>query len=345
MMSNQRTVYFDVLRILASFAIIVVHVSAQNWDSTDIISFEWKVFTVFNGVARWGVPVFVMISGALFLERDLSYGVIFRKYILHRLIAYLVWSCVYVLEACAKNQNVDIIYQILTGRTHMWFLPMIMGLYLTIPFMRLIVQKEKLTAAFLIIAFVTAISVPQFLSTARLISGSSIIKALERIKNSTNLSFFGGFSVYFILGNYLRRRDIAWWLICIAGIIGFTVTPFGTLWLSRCLGTQNEAFYSNFSVNVFLESVFVFAIVKKLMEQIEISERIKQLVAFFSKCSFGAYLVHILVIDLLRDVAGLNSLTYSPVLSVIVISSLVIVLSYTVSIVLNRIPLIGRYIV
>ena len=32
----QRIAYFDVLRILATFAVIVLHLSAQHWADTDV---------------------------------------------------------------------------------------------------------------------------------------------------------------------------------------------------------------------------------------------------------------------------------------------------------------------
>lgn len=41
----QRIAYFDVLRILATFAVIVLHLSAQHWADTDVYSRAWQAFT------------------------------------------------------------------------------------------------------------------------------------------------------------------------------------------------------------------------------------------------------------------------------------------------------------
>ena len=69
--TNGRILYFDFLRIFATLAVMVLHVAAQNWYSTSVSSFEWQTFNFFNSIVRWGVPIFVMISGALFLnERE-----------------------------------------------------------------------------------------------------------------------------------------------------------------------------------------------------------------------------------------------------------------------------------
>ena len=67
----QRTIYFDYLRVLATFAVMILHISAQNWGACDVQSFDWQVFNFFDSIVRWSVPIFVMISGALFLNRDI----------------------------------------------------------------------------------------------------------------------------------------------------------------------------------------------------------------------------------------------------------------------------------
>ena len=67
--TNGRILYFDFLRIFATLAVMVLHVAAQNWYGTSVPSFEWQTFNFFDSIVRWGVPIFVMISGALFLNK------------------------------------------------------------------------------------------------------------------------------------------------------------------------------------------------------------------------------------------------------------------------------------
>ena len=59
--------YFDLLRILATFAVIFLHVSACGF-GRDYLSCNWIVSVVYDGMVRWCVPIFVMLSGALFLD-------------------------------------------------------------------------------------------------------------------------------------------------------------------------------------------------------------------------------------------------------------------------------------
>ena len=73
--TNGRILYFDFLRIFATLAVMVLHVAAQNWYGTSVPSFEWQTFNFFHSVTRFGVPIFVMISGALFLNKRELYTI------------------------------------------------------------------------------------------------------------------------------------------------------------------------------------------------------------------------------------------------------------------------------
>ena len=77
---------------MVCFAVIVLHVSAGDRLQLSTESFEWQVHNIFNACSRWCVPVFVMISGAFFLDpaKEIPTQRIFRKYIPRRLIALVL---------------------------------------------------------------------------------------------------------------------------------------------------------------------------------------------------------------------------------------------------------------
>ena len=64
-------------------------------------SFIWKISFYYNGISRFGVPNFFMISGALFLNRDLPFEKIINKYINNiflnkKMVIHLIfWSFIY----------------------------------------------------------------------------------------------------------------------------------------------------------------------------------------------------------------------------------------------------------
>ena len=81
--SNKRIVYADLLRIIATFAVIVLHVSASKWYDTPVKDFNWQIYNLYDSLVRWSVPIFVMLSGMFFLnpEKFIPTSNIIKKYI------------------------------------------------------------------------------------------------------------------------------------------------------------------------------------------------------------------------------------------------------------------------
>lgn len=68
--NSSRVIYLDILRIIAAFFIVVLHTAVTSLDSFGTTSWEWNVSNFYDSISRWAVPVFVMISGALFLNKE-----------------------------------------------------------------------------------------------------------------------------------------------------------------------------------------------------------------------------------------------------------------------------------
>lgn len=141
MLPNGRTVYFDCLRVFATFGVMILHIAAQNFYSSDVGGREWQVFNFFDSIFRWSVPAFVMISGALFLSRDIPIRKIYSKYVLRIVIAFFVWSAIYA--AFESGSIFDRILTLIHGHYHMWFLFMIATTYMCIPFIKPIVENNR----------------------------------------------------------------------------------------------------------------------------------------------------------------------------------------------------------
>jgi surface polysaccharide O-acyltransferase-like enzyme len=96
------------------------------------------------------------------------------------------------------------------------------------------------------------------------------------------------------------------------------------------------------TVNVMLMSVAVFTFFKQHLNK---SMKKQALVVFLSKCSFGAYLIHLLILFMLDYFCHFNSLTINPVVAVPLISVIIFVVSMGISAVLNKIPVVKDYLV
>ena len=339
MTTETRCYCFDFLRVFGAFAVMVLHVAASKWGATDIHTFEWEAMNFYDSIVRWAVPVFVMISGALFLSRDIPVRKIYSKYIFRIFTAFVFWAFFYV---CLNDADVAILgIDIIHGHfLHMWFLLMIAGLYMIVPFVKKIAESGSLTKYFLALAFLFAFFLPESIEIISLFS-----KEYEKIAGTFadhfHLKFVGGFTAYFLLGYFLNRSSLsrrAERLIYFAGIAGFAATVLMSLHASLFIG-RPSGFYNDHTVNVMFEAISVFVFFKAKFN------RPSRIIRALSQYSFGAYLVHVAVIGIIINKLGLNTLTFNPLLSIPVISVIVFVISFGISAVLNHIPVINKYIV
>ncbi len=129
--TGRRILYFDLMRIAASFFIIVLHVCSTKWKDADVFSHEWAVLNFYEAVSRWTPAVFVMISGALFFGRDIPLKKLYGKYVLRIVLAFAFWSCLYafIYHFLPGHSTAEFAKAFISGPTHMWFLYMIAALY------------------------------------------------------------------------------------------------------------------------------------------------------------------------------------------------------------------------
>lgn len=340
---KQRVLYFDHLRIWATLGVMILHIAGQNWGNAGAESLSWQTFNLLNSCTRWSVPIFVMISGALFLGRPCSMGKLFKKHILRIATAFVFWSALYGLAAwCRGAGGENVLMQILKGHYHMWFLFVIAGLYLIVPLAKKITESPGLTKYFLVLMLVFCGAIPQLLKAVSAAS-PAFGDALQRDLQFLNMQLPAGYAGYFVLGYFLSVTDLSpkiRRLIYALGILGFLITAGGTALISWRAGSPQDMLYSYFSVNVLLESAALFVFFKY-----RIRPGNKPAVTKISQYTFGAYLVHPLILELLDEGLGFNTLTYPPILSVPGLILAVFLGSFAISWVCNHIPFLKKYIV
>lgn len=356
--------YFDCLRVMAAFAVVVLHLASQNWYLVEPGTYEWHAFSVYDAFVRWAVPVFAMISGALFiggfpkkLER------IFKKNIVRIVTAFTFWSAVYALwdllsgKAGWKNA----VREFVEGPTHLWFLFMIAGLYLLVPFLQKIAENDKLIEYFAVLSLLFTFGLPYAVTVLSLYFEKAGMIAGGYLKN-IEFSFTAGYVSYFVLGYYFSRKNVGKKMrlvLYLLGIAGLTVTIFAAQIFSVSEKTACSTFHACMSLNVMLTSIALFLFIKYDGKIRNASHKTKEGLRKLSEYSFGAYLVHILVIKLLDhnplfklntmqfrlNIGRFEEISLNPYLSVPVIAIIAFAISVTISGWLHRIPVLKKYIV
>lgn len=289
---GQRLVYLDLLRILATFAVIFLHACSTNDFFVCSNTSNWYITLIGDSLVRWCVPVFVMISGALFLnpDRNVTYRDILTKRIPRLLVAYVFWTGIYILQGYTYSgfegfTVLRFLKRSAHSTAHLWFLPMLMGVYFLIPVLHTITRDKK-TMRYVLVLWIVLV----FVSFLRFVE---LFKEMNHFYGLFNMNTVAGFSGYFILGYYLSRQTFSkrqrMWIYLI-GVAGALITIFGTIYISTSKKGGDELFFNYFSIQVVAMAVSLFVFVK----QLNCGKIVQRFVNFVRKDLFGIYLVHAL---------------------------------------------------
>ncbi len=342
--------YLDVLRAWACISVIVIHVSAY-YSQADVSGIDFLVGNAFNSIVRAAVPLFVMISGALMLNEQYCLTVEkLRRAIKNRLMFFVIWSSLYALvfhaavpllrgEAVSAQNFLE---SLLGGDHHLWFIPMMIGLYLILPLLRLWVRREnkRYVEYYLILCLIFASALPFVTEKlCELIPAASCIYSLT---DNLYLQYVSGFTGYYVLGWYLntftpQRRGV-WYA---AGVLGLLLTFGGTQVFSILKG-EGKNFYSVFSPGIVGYSAALFLWGKSLFGSQEYDQGIFcRFVRVICANSMGVYAVHTAIIQILFKILGIGS----AVVMIPVVTLVTLAASLAVTWVLRRIPVAREYMV
>ncbi|MEG2119768.1 MAG: acyltransferase family protein, partial [Pseudoflavonifractor sp.] len=149
--TDGRLAYADLLRCCASLAVIFIHVCGGSFAAYTAGSAGWNVLNVFDSLAHWCVPVFIMLSGMFMLDpkKSMPLPSLLFKHLLRILAALFFWGVLYAVvglllagNAMSLGGLVSCLKTVLWGNTryHLWFLYTIAGLYLITPILRSFVK-------------------------------------------------------------------------------------------------------------------------------------------------------------------------------------------------------------
>ncbi len=345
MQQENKTFWFDNLRVIATIGVIFIHVSSDYVPNGGSISaYNFWVGNIFDSLSRLSVPIFVMLSGALLLPKEYGIRVFLRKRLVRLLIPFLFWSLIYFGNTIYNEFDTGhtmsfveiaqtIFVQLRDGSSlHLWYVYMIIGLYLFVPIIGKWVRNstEKEMRYFLIIWVCTL-----FLNQPYLL----------KFKPTIDLTYFSGYLGFLILGHYLtiqsfgsRRRTnlVASTML----FIGLLTTIFGTFLVHFYTNQYVSTFYEPLSPNIMLFAAGLFLLNKNKDIRQPIFVNIRN---FICKYSYGIFLIHVLILFKLFDF-GLGWNFINPILGIPVTVFVCLTISAGIVFLVNKIPYLGKYI-
>ena len=338
-----REIKYDALRILAAILVVVIHVSADRWYVTPANGTEWAVMNVYDCFARSAVPLFFMLSGAFMLQKTVGIKNLYLKKILPLALIYLVWSTLYAVDAfgiagLSEISLTEFFIRVINGHYHLWFLPVLIGLYVLQPVLFALVHFENGKYTRYILACFLCFGV--LLPTAAELFGNYALAELITGKITVELTSYSG---YMILGYYLKNQKnikikplLALLLFLLTVATSAAVARFDALRQNA----PSDILYGNFSLNVLIEAVLLFL----CFQNLEFPQNgVGKLCVNLASLTFGVYLIHPFVLTRLDLLFGLNTLSFSPFLSIPAITLAVAAISFLISFVMCNIPFVSKF--
>jgi len=354
-----RLPYLDVLRIAATVAVVLIHVCTPLVTAFgNIPESSWWLGHIFDSLSRWAVPVFVMISGAVLLDSDhleqaalksrtrsplspLSLEALwqfFTKRFWRLAVPLFGWTVLYgwyyhlfrgdplSLSFSLRRIIFDQPYE------HLYFLWLLLELAIITPWLKFLIKEITLSSTafltglfFFITLFWTPLRLlfPFFIPYIGYYLAGYVLKKVQ-VQNSAHISLITG-------ATFLAAMTI---------IFGTWLTFTGHIQLKDPL-----LFYDYTKALVVLMSLGVFVLVKHICQDASVARvlhRHSMILGLLSSVTFGVYLIHPVVIDVLNHGAGISVMsgTYTLLRIVSVLFATLLLsglLSYGIELVTQRV--------
>ena len=339
-MDHSKRIYsFSYMRATACIAIIVLHMFASAsilfGGQISLGANAWS--RVMSNSMMWAVPCFVMTTGALLLDksRKLTYKKLFRKYVL-RIAAALFLCCmafrIFDMVMDGEQAGIGILlnglYEFFTGTgwSHLWYLYLLIGLYLLMPFYKKIAEySERFEIRYLLAVYLLFVSVLPLLYICNLGSGFYI-----HVSTIYPFYLFCGYAVH---REMVRAPK---WLCALAVVISTGLIAVFTIvrWMDNM--EVMEQLWSYSSILVVIQAVGIFALFDRIGGTAE--SILGKVLLELDKCSFGIYLTHMVFVRLV-----LRYMNYNPYEGNVYIRFFVLIIgtlavSYVCTWILKKIP-------
>ncbi len=345
-MKRNKIPQLSVMRIIACLAIVVLHTmfAVSGYFRDSISAGDLLVSKTIENNMMWAVPLFLMVTGVLQLDpsRELTLHKLYGKYVKRVFGSLVLFSFVFRIFDMIMDHEVftvpGLLYAMLEmltskGWGHLWYLYLLIGLYIFMPFYRKIAEccsdreLRYLCAVYIV-----------FISLIPLIETSGI-----------NIGFYIGesliYPLYLYLG-YMIHNDrlhipasAAWaaFIISTALIILFDLMKYGG-------GAAIPDFVFGYSSPlIIIQSAGIFTLLDRISisgSSISISE--SAIFNSLDKCTFGIYLIHMIFIRLIFRYMHFDPFEMLPGLTFPLCIAGIFLISFAVTLILRRIPVFRK---
>lgn len=291
-MHGERLYYIDVLKFLAIFGVIVIHLCGFSGHS-EVLHFR---ISRFSEIFRFAVPVFLMITGTLLLNRDISIKSFLKKRFSRIVYPYIFWIILAIITFLYVSNSLIqdypfVIFDQFFNLSWNWYFWMIIGVYLAIPIINDFIISKKLEGC------------KYFVLLMIIASAFYSICSFFGYKTSLDLRFFILPIAYVVLGYLLANYEFK---ISKNKLILLSIVLFILVTALKLIFTDSTIFFSNdnilfnsgldISILEIIQASSLFLVFKNLNYNFLSKTAIKRFVTSVSRASYGMYLSHMVML-------------------------------------------------
>ena len=353
--AKKQHVYIHVLRIVAAFFVIFNHSADYGfhlYTFYPVNSLQFWVYLVISIFSKISVPLFFLISGALLLNKpDEPLKDLWGKRIVKIVIPLVAFSLVYYAYTLWWSGAPFRLGEFLTTlyasdwMYHLWYMYAYIAYLMCIPFLRSMVKslpdKYFYYMIGLALFFNGILPSAEYLSSQGMIGMNYYLRPTWLMTNYVLYPCIGYFLQHRVTFPLKKTQLLLLWGM---NLVGFAVSGYLTYYRANLVGVveKTETFHGYF---VLLNCIAVFCTAKQIFTKPISSKTASKMLQSVADCTFGIYLMHLLLKDrsfLVQILERLRAMGINYMLATLIYCVCIFAVSYAVTFCMSKIPLVKK---
>lgn len=369
--TDKRQYYLDILRAVAIISITLNHAvnrsyanySGQMAEFFSIPLWSTMLKTVVTVFSKIGVPLFMMITGVLIMNKKMDSKEDIKRFYRHNLLSLLItteiwYVLIYWYLVFFGNNNIlenrgiwgtiggmfeTMLFQNQVTFDSLWYMPVIMCIYTTIPFV--ILAKNKLSgekaSAWLFLPLIIVYLNNMVLPAVNAVLESQALRTFTSTLQMVDLVAY--FYIYIILGYFVGKGILDKWKTWVVALIAL-----GSFAL--CCGFQLYMYAQPMDhlmdYDFPLLPICAAALLELARRKAHLLKAARKPVEGLSRISFGIYFLHIVIMTVLNSDkldAIVHQSQWNPVLKLAYLEIVSVGASIVIIVLLSNIKPLKKY--
>ena len=300
---NSKKIYLEILRIIAFSFVIYNHTNEYCFSLFTLTgSFGSRILSIMlANISKIGVPLFLMISGALLIPKKEGIGALLKRRILKMFIILIAVSLLYYIRLYIRHPeygfSIRYFFQLIYSQpfvTPLWFLYTYIAFLVMLPFLRRMALSMKEDEYFflLVICLLFGFVIP-------------VINHFNFANNYLSIPLLSMAIIYPLTGYYIdavfNPRRLAGRFLKIIHLSGerYLLTAFLALIINALItaGLTYNAFLNTGQWNydciegmIYIPAFCIFYMIRTLCIQHPLPDKASRIISYIGSCIFITYL-------------------------------------------------------